>query len=110
MKKQTWKMHFYKGVPCTWEYEPYDEERENYTFEADLYIKDYGRGCSSAVIYLCPWQERNKTFWDLSIKYQVFMSDSIDMIQNAVKGRIKGTFTWAKKGSNYGLQLVTAKE
>lgn len=55
-------MHFYKGVPCTWEYEPYDEERENYTFEADLYIKDYGRGCSSAVIYLCPWQERNKTF------------------------------------------------
>lgn len=28
MKKQTWKMHFYKGVPCTWEHEPYDEERE----------------------------------------------------------------------------------
>lgn len=20
-------MHFNKGVPCTWEYEPYDEER-----------------------------------------------------------------------------------
>ena len=37
MKKQTWKMHFNKGVPCTWEYEPYDEERENYTFEADLH-------------------------------------------------------------------------
>lgn len=33
MKKQTWKMHFYKGVPCTWEHEPYDEEKvklENY--------------------------------------------------------------------------------
>ena len=44
MKKQTWKMHFYKGVPCTWEHEPYDEERENYTFEADLYIKNYGGG------------------------------------------------------------------
>lgn len=54
MKKQTWKMHFYKGVPCTWEHEPYDEERENYTFEADLYIKNYGGGYSSAVIYLCP--------------------------------------------------------
>lgn len=33
------------------------------------------------------------------------MSDSIDMIQNAVKGRIKGTFTWVKEGSNYGRQL-----
>lgn len=38
------------------------------------------------------------------------MSDSIDMIQNAVKGRIKGTFTWVKEGSNYGIKLVAAKE
>lgn len=110
MKKQTWKMHFYKGVPCTWEYEPYDEERENYTFEADLYIKNYGGGYSSAVIFLCPWQERNKGFWHLKVNYQVFMSDAIDMIQNAVKGRIKGTFTWVKEGSNYGIKLVVAKE
>lgn len=69
MKKQTWKMHFYKGVPCTWEHEPYDEERENYTFEADLYIKNYGGGYSSAVIYLCPWQERNKRL--LALKGQL---------------------------------------
>lgn len=59
---------------------------------------------------LCPWQERNKDFWDLKVNYQVFMSDSIDMIQNAVKGRIKGTFTWVKEGSNYGIKLVVAKE
>lgn len=85
-------------------------KRENYTFEADLYIKNYGGGYSSAVIYLCPWQERNKDFWDLKVNYQVFMSDSIDMIQNAVKGRIKGTFTWVKEGSNYGIKLVVAKE
>ena len=65
---------------------------------------------SSAVIYLCPWQERNKDFWHLKVNYQVFMSDSIDMIQNAVKGRIKGTFTWVKNGSNYGIKLVVAKE
>lgn len=103
-------MHFNKGVPCTWEYEPYDEERENYTFEADLYIKDYGGGYSSAVIYLCPWQERNKYFWNLKVNYQVSLSDSIDMLQNAVKGRIKGTFTWVKNGSNYGIKLVVAKE
>lgn len=38
MRKQSWKMHFYKGVPCRWDGDRYDEERENYIFEADLYI------------------------------------------------------------------------
>lgn len=30
MRKQSWKMHFYKGVPCRWDGDRYDEERENY--------------------------------------------------------------------------------
>ena len=43
MKKQTWKMHFLHGVPCKWDGDAYNEERENYVFEADLYIAGYER-------------------------------------------------------------------
>lgn len=34
------------------------------------------------------------------------MSDIEDIVKEMVKGRIKGSFTWVKKGVNYGLQLV----
>ena len=34
------------------------------------------------------------------------MSDTEDIIKKMVKGRIKGSFTWVKKGANYGIQLA----
>lgn len=102
--KQRWKMHFNKGVPCRWEYDPYDEERDNYTFEADLYIAGYERGCSSAVLILVPYEDKDKDYWDQKMKYPVFMSDTYDIIKEMIKGRIKGTFTWTKKGENYGIK------
>lgn len=104
--KQSWKMHFYKGKPCTWEHDPYDEERENYVFTADLYIGGYERGCSSSVMILIPYKDKDKERWDRKTKYQVFMSDIEDIIKEMVKGRVQGSFTWAKKGSNYGLKIV----
>lgn len=104
--KEKWKMHFNKGVPCTWDGGNYDEERENYEFEADLYIAGYSRGCSSAVMLLVPYKDRGKRIYDVKVKYQVFMSDIEDIVKEMVKGRIKATFTWVKKGANYGLKLV----
>lgn len=38
------------------------------------------------------------------------MSDIEDIVKEMVKGRIKGSFTWVKKGANYGLQLVKTKQ
>lgn len=105
MKKQTWKMHFKQGVPCTWDGESYDEERGNYVFEADLYIAGYSRGCSSAVMLLVKYEDKDKDYYSCT-HYQVFMSDIEDIVKEMVKGRIKGSFTWVKKGANYGLQLV----
>lgn len=34
------------------------------------------------------------------------MSDIEDIVKGMVRGRIKGSFTWVKKGSDYGIQLV----
>ena len=106
MKKQTWKMHFLHGVPCKWDGDAYNEERENYVFEADLYIAGYERGRSSAVLILVPYEDKDKGWREQKIRYQVFMSDTEDIIKKMLKGRIKGSFTWVKKGANYGIQLA----
>ena len=37
---------------------------------------------------------------------RIFMSDIEDIVKGMVRGRIKGSFTWVKKGSDYGIQLV----
>lgn len=106
MKKQTWKMHFNKGVPCKWDGDIYDEEKDNYVFKADLYIAGYERGCSSAVMLLVPYRDKDKDRWSRKFHYRVFMSDIEDIVKEMVKGRIKGTFTFVKKGSDYGLKLI----
>lgn len=110
MKKQTWKIHFNKGVPCKWDGDVHDEERDNYVFECDLYIAGYSRGCSSAVMLLVPYKNKDKDYFSQKIVYQVFMSDIKDIVKEMIKGRIKGSFTWTKKGANYGLKLVEKKE
>ena len=103
-------MHFFKGVPCKWDGDIYDEERDNYVFEADLYIAGYSRGCSSAVMLLVPYEYKENNYFAQKIKYQVFMSDIESVVKEMIKGRIKGSFTWVKKGTNYGLQLVKNKK
>lgn len=101
-------MHFKNGMPCTWDLAQYDEEREVEPFEADLYIKGYGRGCSSAVVILVNYADRDKeqNLYNPEIVYfQVFMSDLTPIVRNMERGRIKGKFIFTKKGSNYGLKL-----
>lgn len=110
MKKQTWKMRFNGGKPCTWDGDFYDEERDNYEFEADLLIYGFDRGRSSAVITFIPYENREKDprIHKPFIIYRVFLSDSIEILKHTVNGRIKGIFTWIKKGANFGLKLVKA--
>ena len=55
---------------------------------------------------LVPYEDRVKDYHSQKIRYQVFMSDIEDIVKEMVKGRIKGSFTWVKKGANYGLNLV----
>ena len=104
-KKQTWKMHFNKGIPCTWVGDPYDEEVDNFVFEEDLYIDGCMRGCSSAVMLLRPYKDKDKEYKYGDLRYQVFMSDIEDIVKNMVNGRIKALFTWVKKGDNYGIKF-----
>lgn len=105
-------MHFLNGLPCTWDGDKFDEEREVEPFEADLYFCGYSRGRSSAVIILRPYEDRNKkwTYHPQPLHYQVFMSDIGDVVKNMTKGRIKGKFIFVKKGANYGIQLYKDTE
>ena len=75
-------------------------------FQIDLYIAGYERGRSSAVLILVPYEDKDKGWREQKVRYQVFMSDTEDIIKKMVKGRIKGSFTWVKKGANYGIQLA----
>lgn len=107
-----WKMRFNKGIPCMWDGDEYDEEREVVPFEADLYVYGYSRGRSSAVMIFVNYEDRNKhlTFYNpKTVYYQVFMSDLTWIMKNVNKGRVKGTFSFVKKGSNYGIELIKAE-
>lgn len=41
-----------------------------------------------------------------SIYYQVFLTDSKEIIQNMMHGIIYGKWTFVKKGENFGIKLV----
>ena len=113
MVNKSWKMHFYKGCPCDWEGNSFDEEVDaNKTYNLDLTFLSYSRGCSSAVLIYVP-TDKLKEYKDGSygkLHYNVFMSDVEYIILNSIKGRIKGTFRFVKKGQNYGLQLIEKEE
>ena len=110
MKKQTWKMRFYDGIPCYWEGDVYNEERDNYEFEADLLLRDYCWSKSSVEIIFIPYENREKdpSTYQPYIIYKVFLGDSIEIFKHTVNGRIKGIFTWTKERKNFGLKLVKA--
>ncbi|MBD5226447.1 MAG: hypothetical protein HDS67_00080 [Bacteroidales bacterium] len=107
MKK--WKMRFQNGIPCEWEGQPFDEEREVEPFEADLYICDTDTIGSDAVICLRPYADREKPWWlygpNISFHYKVLVEDMVDIIANMDKGRVKGKFIFTKRRFNYGIKL-----
>lgn len=72
---------------------------ENYEWEDKLLCCGYERGTSSCVMLF----RSEITF----LTYQVFMSDFTNTIVNEmVHGTVEGTFTFTKRGTNYGIKLV----
>ena len=75
------------------------EYKDNYTFETTMIYYGYGRGRSSATIH---WVD------PIGRKYSMFLSDFDDLMKdNGIEcDRVKGEWTFVKKGSNFGVKLV----
>ena len=72
--------------------------KDNYEWEDNLEYETFGRGRSAVHIY----------FKSLITgkKYIMFMTDFHDIVKDMVTGRISGTFTYQKRGANYGMRRV----
>lgn len=91
MAKKQLKIPFMDGRPCKWVKDVHDEERDNYEFDKCLEIYGFVRGCSSAVMILRPADDHGEDFnYAKSVYYQVFLTDSKEVIQNMMHGIIYG--------------------
>jgi hypothetical protein len=74
--------------------------KENYEFEDTLFLDGMSRGRSAA-----NFQFKSKT---TGKRYNVFMTDMVDIFNksNINHGYVSGTWTFCKRGSNYGLRLA----
>lgn len=74
--------------------------KENYEFDDTLELTGMSRGRSAANFNLRSVTD-NKN-------YNLFMTDTVDLIQNGVvnKGKITGKWTFCKRGANYGIKLL----
>ena len=91
MAKKQLKIPFKDGRPCKWVKDVHDEERDNYEFDECLEIYGFVRGRSSAVMILRPANDHGKDFdYASSAYYQVFLTDSKEVIQNMMHGIIYG--------------------
>ena len=90
-----------------WVKDVHDEERDNYEFDECLEIHGFVRGYSSAVMILRPANDHGEDFnYAKSVYYQVFLTDSKEVIQNMMHGTIYGKWTFVKRGENFGIKLV----
>lgn len=76
------------------------EWRDNYSFVDTLKLEGSGRGRSSVTFKFRSLES--------GVVYSMFISDATYLFQNCVvrKGVVRGSFTFVKKGSNYGLTLI----
>jgi hypothetical protein len=77
--------------------------KENFEFEDTLELTGMSRGRSAANFNL-------KSITD-GKNYNLFMTDTVDLIQNSTinKGKITGRWTFCKRGQNYGVKIVKEK-
>jgi hypothetical protein len=101
MKKTgDYKIPFRNGNQLDYEYfctNPGIEWLDNFEFEDELTFKHYGRGRSSVTFTL--ERTNGKTV-------SMFVSDFSDAVPKLVDGKLKGRFTFVKKGTNYGCRMV----
>lgn len=78
------------------------EWKMNYEFDAELEYVTYYRGRSAAYFH----------FRDTSTgaEHSMFMTDFEETIPHMVRGRIRGTWTFIKRGQNYGIRMVSPAE
>ncbi len=83
------KVGAYKGWNCTL--------GPNRCFDATLKVTGFGRGRSSVKVYVRPTGGDEK--------YEMFMTDFVDVLMERGWARrgVKGSWTWCKRGTNYGL-------
>jgi hypothetical protein len=74
------------------------EWKDNCEWEDNLEYESFGRGRSAVHIYFRSLITGNK--------YTMFMTDFHDIIKDMVTGRVSGTFTFQKRGANYGMRRV----
>lgn len=109
MSKKTYQIPFAKsgnmqGYPESWWEGEFPnakrvgpEWRDNFEFKDTLRFVEFWRGRSSAIAIM---------YGDDGAEYQVFLSDLATMMPHFVNGKVTGTFTFCKKGQNYGCKLV----
>lgn len=111
-RKEELIVPYFEGRPCWWAYDKRDEERPNIPFEETFYIMGFTRGCSSCKMLLrrtADYAINQDECAYPKIDYEVFMSDSTEIIRKMTNGTIKGTFEFCKKGQNYGIRLTDRK-
>lgn len=72
---------------------------ENREFEETLTYAGYSRGASSATFL---WKDST------GATYQMFMVDMNDLLssKNIIKRQVTGTWTYCKRGQNFGIKLI----
>lgn len=70
----------------------------NFEFKATLVLDNMHRG-RSAAYFTFRDEETNKSV-------VVFMKDFMEMFQHSCHGKVKGTFTFIKRGQNYGCRRI----
>jgi hypothetical protein len=100
MSKKAYQIPFDKNdemmnYPESWENPIW---KDNYEWEDELKYESYGRGRSAAYMIFVSTQT-NKT-------YTMFLTDFDSIVSLLSGGALKGTFTFQKRGQNYGVRLV----
>ena len=78
------------GTTVTW--------KDNFQWDDNLEYESYGKGMSAIHIYFRSLVSGKK--------YTMFMTDFHDIIKDMVTGRLSGTFTFQKRGMNFGVRRI----
>lgn len=105
MAKKELLVPFYEGKPCWYDHSRSDERKRNYIFQETFEITGFSRGCSSAKLCMRKVTD-NPDEHGWYNRWEVFLTDSINVIENSNKRIVSGKWTFTKRGSNWGIKLV----
>lgn len=103
MAKGNYKIPFLKGVPQVYVHPHVTsgvDWRENTPFVASLVFDRFTRGRSAARAVF-----RHET---TGVPYEMFLTDLEDAMTYMTEGKLHGRFEFVKRGSNYGVQLLSS--